>query len=168
MHLKRLWIKTNITTMGTNILTHLKTGDTAPEFTTKNEHGEPVSLKQFRGKKVVLYFYPKDDTPGCTKESCNLRDNYHYFLAKGYEVLGISADDEKSHRKFIAKYKLPFHLLSDPDHVVCEAYGVWQEKTLFLRNYMGIVRTTFVISEEGVIEKVITDVDTKNHSNQLL
>ena len=154
--------------MATAILTHLKVGDKAPDFSIKNEKGEPTSLKQFAGKKLVLYFYPKDDTPGCTAESCDLRDNYQQFISKGYEVLGVSADDEKSHQKFIKKFNLPFHLLSDTDHVVCEAYGVWQEKTLFLLTFMGIVRTTFVISEQGIIEKIITAVDTKNHSNQLL
>lgn len=154
--------------MANKVATHLKIGDKAPEFALKNEKGELVTLHQFKGRKLVLYFYPKDDTPGCTAESCNLRDNYQQFLTNGYEVIGISADDEKSHLKFIAKYQLPFQLLSDSEHIMCEAYGVWQEKALFLLTFMGIVRTTFVISEQGVIEKIITDVNTKNHSNQLL
>ena len=149
-------------------LTSLKEGQKAPAFTTKDENGKTVSLSDFKGKKVVLYFYPKDDTSGCTAESCNLRDNYQSFLAKGYDVLGVSADDEKSHQKFIKKYSLPFRLLADTDHKLINAYDVWGKKMLFGKFYDGISRTTFVISEEGVIEKIITDVETGNHTAQIL
>ncbi len=146
----------------------LKQGDKAPKFKTTNEKGEMVSLADYKGKKLVLYFYPKDSTPTCTNEACNLRDNYHTFQAKGYEVLGISPDNAKSHLKFIAKYQLPFGLLTDLDHTIAELYGVWDEKILFGRKYMGILRTTFVINEKGIIEKIIEKVDSKAHTNQLI
>jgi thioredoxin-dependent peroxiredoxin len=146
----------------------LKPGDKAPDFSANDENGNQVKLKDFKGKKLVLYFYPKDMTPGCTAESCNLRDNYKTLLKQGYEVLGVSADSEKSHQKFIAKEKLPFHLLSDPDKVVHDAYGTWGEKSMYGRKYMGTLRTTFVINEKGVIEEVIGKVDTKNHAAQIL
>lgn len=145
-----------------------KTGETAPDFTVNNQHGNPVSLSSFKGKKVVLYFYPKDDTPGCTAESCNLRDNYRQLLDAGYEVLGVSPDNEKKHQKFIAKYDLPFDLLADTDNAVATAYGVWVEKSMYGRSYMGIARTTFIIDEEGKIAEVIEKVDTSNHSSQIL
>jgi len=149
-------------------MTHLKAGDKAPDFNCANEKGEMVSLSDFSGKKLVLYFYPKDNTPGCTIESCNLRDNYHKFLSQGYQVLGVSADSMKKHQNFIKKFELPFPLLADTDTEVCKAYGVWGPKKLFGVNYVGINRTTFIIDEKGIIEKVIDDVDTGNHTAQIL
>lgn len=146
----------------------LQAGDKAPAFSGKDQNGNIINLEDFKGKKLVLYFYPKDDTPGCTKESCNLRDNYKALLDQGYEVLGVSVDDEKSHQKFIAKYELPFSLIADTDHKVVEAFGVWREKKNYGRTYMGIVRTTFIINEEGVITEVIEKVKTDNHTEQIL
>lgn len=146
----------------------LKPGAKAPEFTVNDQNGNPISLKSLRGKKVVLYFYPKDMTPGCTAESCNLRDNYKMLRKRGYEVFGISSDNEKSHQKFIAKEKLPFSLLADTDKKVHEAYGTWVEKSMYGRKYMGTARTTFIIDEEGKISEIITQVDTKNHTDQIL
>lgn len=146
----------------------LQPGDKAPDFRARDEQGNTVTLSSLRGKKVVLYFYPKDMTPGCTAEACSLRDNYNALLKQGYEVLGISTDDEKSHQKFIAKEKLPFHLLADTDRQVHEAYGTWVEKSMYGRKYMGTARVTFVIDEAGVIEEVIEKVDTKNHAGQIL
>ncbi|MBO3270414.1 thioredoxin-dependent thiol peroxidase [Hymenobacter defluvii] len=145
----------------------LQAGDTAPAFTATDQDGNTVSLSDFRGKKVALYFYPKDDTPGCTAQACNLRDHQEELTAKNVQVLGVSTDSEASHKKFALKYDLPFPLLADTDKQLVEAYGVWQEKRNYGRAYMGIVRTTFLIDEEGVIEKVITKVDTKNHTEQL-
>lgn len=146
----------------------LKQGDKAPAFKSSNEKGEDVSLADYKGKKLVLYFYPKDSTPGCTAEACDLRDNYHSFQAQGYEILGVSPDTAASHVKFIAKYELPFSLLSDMDHSVAEAYGAWGEKSMYGKKYMGILRSTFVINEKGIIDKVIEKVDTKAHTKQLL
>jgi len=146
----------------------LQVGDVAPVFSSKDQDGRVVSLSDFSGKKVILYFYPKDDTPGCTAQACNLRDNYDSLLSKGYQVLGVSVDDEKSHIKFIKKFDLPFPLLADTDHSIVEAYGVWVEKSMYGRTYMGTARTTFVISESGVIEEIIAKVDTKNHTDQIL
>jgi len=146
----------------------LNAGDKAPDFTTKDQDGNTVKLSDFKGKKVVLYFYPKDMTPGCTAEACDLRDNYKVLQKQGYEVLGISTDDEKMHRKFIAKEKLPFRLLADTDRSVHEKYGTWIEKSMYGRKYMGTARVTFVIDEIGVIKEVISKVDTKNHSSQIL
>jgi peroxiredoxin Q/BCP len=146
----------------------LKEGDKAPNFKAINEKGELVSLSDFKGKKLVLYFYPKDDTPGCTAEACDLRDNYQSFLAKGYEVLGVSPDGVTKHQKFIKKHELPFSLLADEDNAVAIAYGTWGEKSMYGKKYMGILRTTFVINEKGKIEKVIEKVDTKNHTAQLI
>ena len=146
----------------------LQVGDVAPVFSSKDQDGKEVSLSDFSGKKVILYFYPKDDTPGCTAQACNLRDNYDSLLSKGYQVLGVSVDDEKSHIKFIKKFNLPFPLLADTDHSIVEAYGVWVEKSMYGRTYMGTARTTFVISESGVIEEIIAKVDTKNHTDQIL
>lgn len=146
----------------------LQAGDKAPEFSVNNENGEVIKLKDLKGKKVVLYFYPKDMTPGCTTESCNLRDNYNVLQKQGYEVFGISTDSEKSHQKFITKEKLPFHLLSDPDKIVHDAYGTWVEKSMYGRKYMGTARTTFIINEKGIIDEVIQKVDTKNHAAQIL
>jgi peroxiredoxin Q/BCP len=146
----------------------LKPGIKAPEFNVNDQNGKPVSLKSLKGKKVVLYFYPKDMTPGCTAESCNLRDNYKILQKQGYEVFGVSSDNEKSHQKFIAKEKLPFSLLADTDKKVHEAYGTWVEKSMYGRKYMGTARTTFLIDEEGKIADIITQVDTKNHTDQIL
>jgi peroxiredoxin Q/BCP len=146
----------------------LKPGDKAPDFTVNDQDGNPVKLSGLRGTKLVLYFYPKDMTPGCTAEACNLRDNYKSLLKKGYEVLGVSTDDERSHRKFIEKEKLPFRLLADTDRKIHDAYGTWVEKSMYGRKYMGTARITFVIDETGVIEDVIEKVDTKNHVEQIL
>jgi len=146
----------------------LKVGDKAPVFNAKNELGKTISLTDYKGKKLVLYFYPKDDTPGCTAEACDLRDNYHTFLSKGFEILGVSPDNQAKHQKFIAKYELPFSLLSDEDNAVATAYGTWSEISMYGKTYMGILRTTFVIDEKGKIEKVIEKVDTKKHTTQLI
>jgi thioredoxin-dependent peroxiredoxin len=146
----------------------LQIGDKAPIFEGKDQNGSPLSLTSLQGKKVVLYFYPKDSTPGCTAQACNLRDNYEHLLANNFHVIGVSADDEKSHLKFIEKYELPFPLLADTDKTVCEQYGVWQEKTSFGKTSMGIVRTTFVIDENGLISDIIKKVNTKEHTNQLI
>lgn len=146
----------------------LQTGDKAPSFSAKNQNGETISLDKLKGKKVVLYFYPKDNTPGCTAQACNLRDNYEKLISEGYVVLGVSPDSEASHQKFITKFDLPFDLLVDTEKELCEAYGVWQEKKNFGKTYMGVVRTTFVIDEEGNLEEIITKVKTKDHTDQLL
>lgn len=146
----------------------LQTGDKAPEFEVNDQDGNLVKLVDFRGKKVVLYFYPKDNTPGCTAESCNLRDNYKQLLSNGYEVLGISSDDEKSHRKFIEKQSLPFILLADTDRNVHDLYGTWIEKSMYGRKYMGTARVTFIIDEDGKIEEIIEKVNTKDHASQIL
>ncbi|MFC5190587.1 thioredoxin-dependent thiol peroxidase [Algoriphagus aquatilis] len=146
----------------------LEVGQLAPEFEAKIETGATIKLSDYRGKKVVLYFYPKDATPGCTAQACNLRDNYDALLSAGYVVLGISSDDEKSHKKFIEKQSLPFPLIADTDLKVHEAYGTWVEKSMYGRKYMGTARTTFVIDEEGKIAEVIEKVDTKNHTAQIL
>jgi len=145
----------------------LQVGDKAPEFTTKDQDGNDVSLSDFKGKKVVLYFYPNDMTPGCTAEACSLRDNYRALQKQGYVVLGISTNDEKSHKKFIAKEKLPFSLLADTDKSVHEKYGTWGEKSLYGRKYMGTFRVTFIIDEKGIIREIIEKVDTKNHASQI-
>jgi thioredoxin-dependent peroxiredoxin len=146
----------------------LKIGDKAPDFKVNDQDGNPVRLSDLKGQKVVIYFYPKDMTPGCTAESCNLRDNYKAMQKHGYEILGVSTDSEKSHRKFIEKEKLPFRLLADTDKTMHGSYGTWVEKSMYGRNYMGTARTTFVIDEKGYIEDIIGKVDTKNHSAQIL
>jgi peroxiredoxin Q/BCP len=146
----------------------LKAGDKAPDFRAKNQKGEEVKLADFAGKKVVLYFYPKDNTPGCTSEACNLRDNYQSLLAQGYVVLGVSPDSEKSHQKFIDKFELPFDLLADPEKEILNAYGVWGEKKMYGKSYMGVLRTTFVIDENAIIEEVIEKVKVKDHTAQIL
>jgi peroxiredoxin Q/BCP len=143
-------------------------GDKAPAFSGLNQKGETISLDQFKGKKVALYFYPKDDTPGCTAEACNLRDNEMELRAKGIEVIGVSSDSVKSHDKFATKYSLPFQLLADEDKSVHAAYDTWVEKSMYGRKYMGSARVTFLIDEKGFIEKVIEKVDTKNHAAQLV
>ncbi|HYW94692.1 MAG TPA: thioredoxin-dependent thiol peroxidase [Bacteroidales bacterium] len=145
----------------------MKIGDKAPDFQAKDQNGNAIRLDQFRGKKVVLYFYPKDNTPGCTAEACNIRDNYRDFLNKGYVVLGVSGDSEKSHQNFIDKYDLPFPLISDQDKNVIKAYGAWGEKSMYGKKYEGIIRMTFIISEDGFIEKIIEKVKTKDHSRQI-
>lgn len=149
-------------------MTTLKEGDTAPKFSTQNEKGETISLDQLKGKKVVLYFYPKDDTPGCTAEACSLRDHYAKFEEQGYVILGVSPDKEAKHQKFIEKYNLPFSLLVDTQAEIMKAYGVWGPKKFMGKEYIGVHRTTFIIDEQGVINKVIEKVDTKNHATQIL
>lgn len=146
----------------------LSIGDTAPDFTSTDQNGDTVRLSDYRGRRVALYFYPKDNTPGCTAQACSLRDSYSDLQAAGYEVLGVSTDSQASHRTFADKYELPFRLLADTDRQLVEAYGVWQEKSNYGRTYMGIVRTTFVIDEQGIITDIIGKIDTKNHANQLL
>ena len=149
-------------------MTHLKVGDTAPEINSVDQNGEKITLSQYKGKKVVLYFYPKDMTPGCTAQSCNLTENYDQLQAQGYEVLGVSCDSVKRHKKCIEKYNLAFSLVSGEDQKVVQDYGVWGLKKFMGREYMGIARTTFIIDENGVIEEVIAKVDTKNHTSQIL
>ena len=149
-------------------MTTLKAGDKAPDFSGLNEKDETISLNDFKGKKLVLYFYPKDMTPGCTTQSCNLRDNYDTLLKQGYEVLGVSADSTKRHIKFIEKYDLPFSLLADEDHTVLNAFGVWGPKKFMGKEFDGIHRTTFVIDENGTITEVIGKVKTKEHTEQIL
>ncbi|QJD79968.1 thioredoxin-dependent thiol peroxidase [Spirosoma rhododendri] len=146
----------------------LTTGDPAPDFTSTDQYGEPVRLSDYRGRRVALYFYPKDDTPGCTAQACSLRDNYNDLQAAGYEVLGVSIDSQASHQKFAQKYDLPFRLVADTDKQIVKAYGVWQEKSNYGRTYMGTVRTTFVVDEQGIITSIIGKIDTKNHAKQLL
>jgi peroxiredoxin Q/BCP len=146
----------------------LQEGTTAPDFTLPADGGGEVTLSDYRGKKVVLYFYPKDDTPGCTTEACNFRDDYFSILAAGAIVLGVSPDTVKSHDKFRLKYELPFALLSDPEHRVAEMYGAWGEKKSSGKTYMGIVRSTFIIDEQGKIAKVFPNVKPKNHSQEVL
>jgi thioredoxin-dependent peroxiredoxin len=146
----------------------LSVGSKAPDFNVKDQDGNSVSLSGLKGKKVVLYFYPRDMTPGCTAEACSLRDNYKALLKAGYEVFGISTDDEKSHRKFIEKEKLPFRLLADTDKAVHNKYGTWVEKSMYGRKYMGTARVTFIIDEHGIISEMIEKVDTANHAGQIL
>lgn len=146
----------------------LSIGDPAPDFTSTDQNGQPVRLSDYRGKKVVLYFYPKDDTSGCTAQACSLRDSYTHLRTDGYEVLGVSVDNQTSHQKFITKYDLPFTLVADTDRQVVDVYGVWQEKSMYGRKYMGTVRTTFLIDENGIITDIIDKVDTKKHAEQIL
>jgi len=149
-------------------MTTLKKGDKAPEFNGLDQDGKAVALKDFTGRKVVLYFYPKDNTPGCTAEACNLRDNYKLLTDKGFTIIGVSADNEKSHISFRTKFNLPFPLIADTDKKICNLYGIWGPKKFMGRTYDGINRTTFVISEKGIIEAVFTKVDTGNHTQQIL
>lgn len=149
-------------------MTTLKKGDKAPSFSVKNQEGKLIQLGDFKGKKVVLFFYPKASTPGCTMEACNLRDNYETFKRKGYEVIGVSADSERRQLNFSTKQELPYSLLADVDKQVINAYGVWGPKKFMGREYEGIHRTTFVIDEDGVIEEIITKVKTKEHAAQIL
>jgi peroxiredoxin Q/BCP len=146
----------------------LEVGQMAPDFEAKIESGETIKLSDFKGKKVILYFYPKDNTPGCTAQACNLRDNYEALQKAGYVVLGISSDSEKSHQKFIEKQSLPFSLIADEDKTVHELYGTWVEKSMYGRKYMGTARTTFVIDEKGKIEEIIEKVKTKDHTAQII
>ena len=143
-------------------------GDRAPDFSAEDQNGNVVNLSHYAGKRLVLYFYPKDDTPGCTAEACDLRDNHAALLSKGFAVVGVSRDPVKSHRKFADKFSLPFPLLADVDGDICEAYGVWGKKKFMGREYMGINRTTFIISPTGIIEEVIIKVDTKEPTRQVL
>ena len=145
-----------------------KEGTVAPNFTAKDANGETVQLKNLRGEKVVLYFYPKDDTPGCTREACSFRDAFSDFKKRGIKVLGVSVDSEASHKKFAAKYKLPFTLLADPDHSIADAYGVYGEKKFMGRTYMGVKRITFLIDEKGKIKKVFEKVKPDEHAREVL
>jgi len=145
----------------------LKEGMQAPPFEGVDQDGKLVRSTDFAGKKIVLYFYPKDNTPGCTAEACNLRDNYNSFLKKGFVVVGVSMDSEKSHKNFAQKYSLPFPLIADTSKKILNDYGVWKEKSLYGKTFMGIVRTTFIIDEKGIIEKIISKVDTAKHSDQI-
>jgi peroxiredoxin Q/BCP len=147
---------------------HLKEGAMAPQFTGKDQDGSNVNLKDFKGKKVILYFYPKDDTPGCTAEACNLRDNYDDLLSRGFAIIGVSPDDEKSHGKFKTKFDLPFSLVADPEKTIIKAYGAWGEKSMYGKTYEGVLRTTFVIDESGKIQKIISKVNTGDHTKQIL
>jgi peroxiredoxin Q/BCP len=148
-------------------MTQLKEGIKAPMFEGTDQDSRVVKLSDFAGKKVVLYFYPKDNTPGCTAEACNLRDNYNSLIDKGFAVVGVSMDSEKSHKDFASKYSLPFPLISDPSKKILNDYGVWREKKLYGKSFMGVARTTFIIDEKGIIEKIITKVETKDHSAQI-
>jgi peroxiredoxin Q/BCP len=145
----------------------LKEGDRAPAFEGRNQDGKTIRLSDLKGKKVVLYFYPKDNTPGCTAEACNLRDNYTELAEKGFEVIGISPDSETSHIKFRGKYRLPYNLISDTEKKILKEYGAWGKKNLYGRLFDGVLRTTYIINEEGVIEKVFTKVNTKDHARQI-
>jgi thioredoxin-dependent peroxiredoxin len=149
-------------------MTHLKEGDKAPGFTTNDQDGNTVSLKDFLGNKVILYFYPEDDTPTCTIEACNLRDNYDDLKKAGFVILGVSPDDKKKHKKFEEKFDLPFTLLEDPEKKIIDKYGVWGEKNLYGRKYMGLFRTTFLIDESGIIFKIFKKPKSKIHSEEIL
>ncbi len=146
----------------------LTEGSKAPVFKGVDQNGKEISLSDFKGKKVIVYFYPKDDTPGCTAQACNLRDNYEDLIKLGYQVIGISTDSVKSHKKFEDKYQLPFPLIADEEKKIVEMYGVWGEKKFMGKNYMGTSRTTFLVDEEGKIKKIISKPDTKNQTQQVL
>ena len=152
----------------TNLMKHLKIGDKAPDFKTEDQNGNPMNLSDFSGSKVILYFCPKDSTPGCTAQACNLRDNYDSLLKKGYKVMGVSADSAKKHQNFITKNELPFPLLMDEDKTIIQDYGVWGEKKFMGKIYDGIHRTTFIIDENGMIEDIIEKVKTKDHTAQIM
>lgn len=149
-------------------MNELSEGQKAPDFSANDQNGKSVSLNDLAGKNIILYFYPKDDTPGCTSEACSFRDNYESLLAEGFEVLGVSTDDEISHLKFISKHNLPFSLIADTEKKIVEAYGVWVEKNMYGKKYMGVARKTFIIDKNGMIRKIIEKVDTKNSSAQVL
>lgn len=146
----------------------LKIGDKAPQFEGLDQNNNTIKLEQFKGKKLVLYFYPKDNTPGCTAEACNLRNNYQSFLAKGYSIVGVSSDSVKSHQNFIQKFELPFPLIADVDKKILLAYEAFGEKKMYGKTVMGTIRKTYIINEKGVIEDIIEKVDTKNHTEQIL
>lgn len=146
----------------------LKEGVKAPDFTAKDQNGNKVKLSDLKGQKVVLYFYPKDDTPGCTKEACSFRDANDVYAEKGIKVLGVSTDDEKSHQKFISKYELPFDLLADTDKKIVEKYGVWGEKSMYGKKYMGTLRKTFLVGEDGKIVKIFEKVNVSEHADEVL
>jgi len=146
----------------------LSEGDKAPLFKGKDQDGKWVSLEDFKGKKVILYFYPQDDTPGCTAEACNLRDNYEGLLSRGFAIIGVSPDNEKSHSRFRKKFHLPFSLIADPKKKIIEDYHVWGEKSLFGRDYMGVLRTTYIIDESGNIARIISKVNSADHTQQIL
>lgn len=148
-------------------MTHLQVGDSAPDFAIPNQSGKVIKLSDFSGKKLIIFFYPKDNTPGCTAQSCNLKDNYSDLLDKGFEVVGVSADDAVSHQKFIAKFSLPYNLLADTNKEMINSYGVWGEKKFMGKVYDGIHRTTFIVND-GIIEKIFSKVKTKEHSNQII
>ena len=148
-------------------MTQLKVGDKAPEFKGLNQKGEEISLSDFSGKKLILYFYPKDNTPGCTAESCNLNDNYNFWLEKGFEVVGVSPDSVESHVKFADKFNLKFNLIADTEKKLLQTYGTWGEKSMYGKKYMGVLRTTFVIDERGIITEIFEKVKTKDHSTQI-
>lgn len=145
----------------------LKTGDSAPDFNGTDQQGNTISLNQFKGKKVIVYFYPKDNTPGCTAEACNLRDNFNDWLTKGFILIGISPDSIASHKKFAEKYELPFSLISDENKEILKNYNAWGEKKMYGKSYEGVLRKTFILNEDHKIEKIIEKVDTKDHTNQL-
>ena len=147
---------------------NLKIGDKAPDFEGKNQNNESVKLSSFIGEKVVLYFYPRDNTPGCTAQACNLKDNFNELSRKGYKVIGVSSDSIKSHKKFEEKYSLPFHLISDEDKSIHKIYGTWIEKSMYGRKYMGTARWTFIVDENGIINNIIEKVKTKEHTDQIL
>lgn len=149
-------------------MAELKEGEKAPYFKGINQNGKEITLDDFKGKKLILYFYPKDNTSGCTAEACNLNDNYSALTDKGFEVVGVSPDPVSSHLKFIANYNLAFNLIADTQKTILETYGVWAEKSMYGRKYMGVLRTTFIVDEKGMIEKIISKVDTKNHTQQIL
>ena len=149
-------------------MAQLKEGMKAPWFEGTGQDGKLVKLSDFAGKKIVLYFYPKDNTPGCTAEACNLRDNYDLLLREGFAIVGVSMDSEKSHRSFAGKYSLPFPLIADTSKKIINDYGVWREKKLYGRSFLGIARTTFIIDDKGVIKKIISKVETKDHTDQIL
>lgn len=148
-------------------MSKLKAGDAAPFFEGINQNGEKISLNDFKEKKLILYFYPKDDTPGCTAESCNLSDNYEFWLNNGFDVLGVSPDNQKSHQKFINKYGLKFNLIADTEKDILKLYDVWGEKSMYGRKYMGVIRTTFLIDENGIITEVFEKVDKNEHTGQI-
>lgn len=148
-------------------MAELSEGQKAPDFTANDQNGKSTSLSDFSGNDLILYFYPKDDTPGCTAEACSFRDNYQALLSQGFKILGVSTDDEKSHQKFVTKYSLPFPLISDIDKKIVEAYGVWIEKNMYGKKYMGVARKTFIIDKNGMIKKIIGKVDTNNSSQQI-
>lgn len=147
---------------------HLQVGDLAPAFVGKDQNGNTIKLSDFTGKKLVLYFYPKDNTPGCTAQACNLRDNFHALQQAGYEIVGVSSDNEKSHQKFITQYELPFRLIADENHQIHDLYGTWIEKSMYGKKYWGTARITFLIDEQGKIERIIDKVKTDNHVAQIL